>query len=124
MLMTLAMVVLLGAIIVIFSDEFIKLFKKLFNLKGAKLFLPLFIASWLIYSFDFWFLWAIFYAREIVHAVLDFLIMLMPFKKGAESVSLVILLTILAVAPVFIIDAIIRRNTYWGYKYPHITSII
>jgi hypothetical protein len=122
MLLTLTLVVLVGSIVVFFSEEFIKSFKKLFKIKGATLFLPLFVASWLVYSFDFWFLWTIFYLREIVYQVLIFLEWIMPFQRGAESVSIVILLTTLSVVPVIIIDVIMRKKTYWGYKYPYITS--
>lgn len=122
MLLTLALVVLLSAIIVFFSEEFIALFKKFFAIKGAKLFLPLFAASWFIYSFNFWVLWAIFYVREILHDVLDFLVRIMPFQKGAQSVALVFMLTVLSVIPVLILDVLKRRKSFKGYQYPYATS--
>lgn len=110
--MLLALVVLLGAIIVLFSEEFIKSFKKLWAIKGAKLLLPLFAASWFIYTFDFWFLWVIFYLSEFLHFILAFLIRLMPFQQGAKSVALVILLIFFSVVPVLIIDFFTRRKNY------------
>ncbi|CAM2771548.1 MULTISPECIES: hypothetical protein [Legionella] len=122
--MLLALVVLLGAIIVLFSEEFIKSFKKLWAIKGAKLLLPLFAASWFIYTFDFWFLWVIFYLSEFLHFILTFLIRLMPFQQGAKSVALVILLIFFSVVPVLIIDLFTRRKNYKGYQYPYITSTI
>ncbi|MBI2785413.1 MAG: hypothetical protein HYX60_03545 [Legionella longbeachae] len=122
MLVTLALVVLLGSIFVFFSDEFIKTFKKLFAIKGAKLFIPLLAASWFVYTFDFWCLWAIFYLREILRAVFVFVVSIIPVQPGATSIVLVILLTVLSVAPVWIMDALSRRKTYKGYKYPYITS--
>lgn len=120
--MLLALVILLGSIIVLFSEEFIKSFKKLWAIKGAKLLLPLFAASWFIYTFDFLFVWVIFYLIEFLHDTLAFLIRLMPFEQGAKSVALVILLTFFSVVPVLIIDFFIRRKNYKGYPYPYITS--
>lgn len=82
MLLTLALLVLLSSILVFFSEEFGKAIKKLFAIKGAKLIIPLFAASWLIYSYNFWVLWGIFYLREILHNVLNFLVQILPFQKG------------------------------------------
>ncbi|CEG58274.1 TPA: hypothetical protein F7001_02630 [Legionella pneumophila] len=122
--MLLALVVLLGAIIVLFSEEFIKSFKKLWAIKGAKLLLPLFAASWFVYTFDFWVLWVIFYLHQFLHDTLTFLITIMPFQQGAESVALVILLTFFSIVPVLIIDFFTRKKKYKGYQYPYITSTI
>ncbi|AUH72165.1 hypothetical protein [Legionella sainthelensi] len=124
MLVTLALLVFLGSILVFFSEEFIKIFKKLFAIKGAKLFIPLFLASWLIYTFDFWFLWIAFYLRETLLYVVMFLTSIMPFRTGANSVALVILLTTASVVPVFILDIQSRRKSFRKYKYPYVTSWI
>ncbi|KTD03275.1 hypothetical protein OQJ19_02095 [Fluoribacter gormanii] len=122
MLLTLALVVLFSAITVFFSEEFIKAFKKLFAIKGAKLLIPMFVASWFIYTFNFWFLWGIFYAREILHDVLNFLVRIMPFEKGAVSVVLVFMLTVLSVVPVLILDVLSRRKNFKGYQHPYVAS--
>ncbi|KTD41984.1 hypothetical protein [Legionella parisiensis] len=122
MLLTLALVVLLSAILVFFSEEFIKAFKKLFAIKGAKLFIPIFAASWLIYTFTFWCLWAIFYMREILQVIEDFLVRIMPFQNIAVPVVLIFMLTFLSVVPVLILDILSRRKKFKGYKYPYITS--
>lgn len=124
MLVTLALLVFLGSILVFFSEEFIKMFKKLFAIKGAKLFIPLFLASWLIYTFDFWFLWAVFYLRETLLYIMFFLTSIMPFQKGADSVALIILLTAVSVVPVLILDIQSRRKNFKKYKYPYVTSWI
>lgn len=124
MLVTLALVIFLAAITVFFSEEFIRAFKKLFAIKGTKLFLPLFAASWLIYTFDFWFLWTFFYVREILNGILAFLIDIMPFQQGKQSVALIILLTVLSVVPVIIIDVLNRRKSFKGFRYPYLTSTL
>ncbi|WP_412755841.1 hypothetical protein [Legionella bozemanae] len=122
MLLTLAWVVLLSAILVFFSEEFIKAFNKFFAIKGAKLFVPLFAASWLIYTFTFWCLWAIFYVREILYEVENFLVGIMPFQEIAVPVVLIFMLTFLSVVPVLILDILSRRKKYKGYQYPYVTS--
>ncbi|WP_454780669.1 hypothetical protein [Legionella sp. WA2022007384] len=122
MLLTLALVVLFSSIVVFFSEEFIKAFKKLFAIKGAKILIPMFAASWLIYTFNFWVLWAVFYAHEILQDVLNFLVRIMPFQKGAVSLVLVFMLTFLSVVPVLILDVISRRKSFKGYQHPYVAS--
>ncbi|MCE0723154.1 MULTISPECIES: hypothetical protein [Legionella] len=122
MLLTLALVVLLSSILVFFSEEFIKAFNKLFAIKGAKLLIPMFAASWLIYTFTFWCLWAIFYLREMLHEILNFLVRIMPFQQGAVSAVLIFMLTFLSVVPVLILDILSRRKRFKGYQYPYVTS--
>jgi hypothetical protein len=122
MLVTLALLVFLSSIVVFFSEEFIRLFKKFFAIKGTKLLFPLFALSWLIYSFDFWVMWGIFYVREKLYDALNYLVHIMPFRQGAMPVALVLMLTVLSVAPVFILDVHSRRRNYKGHQYPYITS--
>ncbi|HHI9989665.1 TPA: hypothetical protein ACQDQH_002762 [Legionella pneumophila] len=122
--MLFALVVLFGVVMVLFSEEFSKSLKKLWAIKGARLLLPLFAASWFIYTFDFLFVWVIFYLSKFLHEILAFLIRIMPFQQGAESIALVILLTFFSVVPVLIIDFFTRRKTYKSYPYPYITSTL
>jgi len=122
MLLTLALVILFGAILVFFSEEFGKTIKKLFAIKGAKLIKPLFVVSWLIFSFDFWVLWAILYLRDMLHAVLNFLVQIMPFQKWAVQVVQVFMLTFLSVVPVLILNFISQKKTFKSYKHPYLTS--
>lgn len=124
MLVTLALLVFMGAILVLFSDEFISTFKKLFAIRGAALFLPLFVASWLVYTFDFWWLWVLFYLREMIQDALTLLIRIMPFQHGAQSFALVLLLTFVSVVPVRIIDLLSRRKNFKGYPHIYVTSTV
>ena len=61
MLFTLAAVVFFAAIVTFFSQEFIGIFKKIFAIKGAKLILPLLLASWCIINFNYLVLWVVYY---------------------------------------------------------------
>lgn len=124
MYLTLALVVLFASIAVFFSQEFISVFKKLFAIKGVPLFLPLLVASWLIIAFNYWSLWIVYYYNEMLQIILTFMMHVIPFEKGAGSVALVILLTVISVLPVYLIDLLVRRQTYKPYKYLNITSAI
>jgi hypothetical protein len=124
MLATLALVVFLGSILIFFSDEFIKFFKKLSAVKGAKLFIPLFIASWFVSHYEFWVLLGMLYLRERLGYISNFLVQIMPFQLGSRFVVLIILLVFLSVVPVCVMDFLSRRKNYRGYKYPFVTSAI
>lgn len=124
MLITLALVVLFAAIMVFFSQEFIRTFKKIFAIKGAKLVLPLAAASWLVYNFDYWCLWVLYYIREVLNYLISLLSHIMPFHQYARSLSMIVLLTILSVVPVLVIDVIHRRRTYKPFAYPYLTSTL
>lgn len=124
MLVTLTLVILLAAIIVFFSQEFIQIFKTIFAIKGVMLFLPLFIVSWLIFTFDYWTLQVISYCQQILSEILTFLVSIMPFSFMAEHVSLIMILTSVSVLPVYLLDLIMRKKYFKGYQYPNVTSII
>lgn len=123
MYLTLALVVFFAAILVLFSQEFINIFKKIFAIKGAKLFLPLFIGSWLVVDFEDIFLWGIYYFRETLNAIVWFFSQIIPFQ-GAYSIVLIIWLTIISVVPVFLLDMYLVKKTYKHYEYPYITSTL
>lgn len=124
MFLTLALVVLGAAIAVFFSQEFYGMFKKLFAIKGVNLFLPLFIATWLVYSFDYSTLWVVYYYRELLEGIVELLVNIMPFQEFAEPIALVIVLFTISMLPVFLIDLFVRKRTFQqGYQYPYLTSM-
>ncbi|MFT4058313.1 MAG: hypothetical protein QM652_02060 [Legionella sp.] len=124
MLFTLTLVIIFASIVVFFSQEFGKAFKKFFAIKGVALFLPLLIGSWFIYAFDYWILWGVYYYRELLQVALHYIGNFMPFTLYAEEVALVILLWCVSVLPVIVIVHYVRRKSYKGYQYPNITSLI
>lgn len=124
MYLTLALVVLCAAIIVLFSQEFIRTFKNIFKIKGMILILPLAIASWLVYNFDYWVLWVLYYYREVLNAIISFLSGIMPFQQGASSIIAILLLTGLSVIPVFLLEWFLWKKHYKRYQYPYLTSTL
>ncbi|KTD31713.1 hypothetical protein Lmor_2589 [Legionella moravica] len=124
MLLTLALVVFAGAIMILFSQEFIRTFKKIFAIKGAKLFLPLIIGSWLVLNFDYLCLWGIYYYREVLNSIVDFLAGFIPFPSIGRPVVLIIVLTAISVVPVVLLDVYLVKKTFKRYEYPYLTSTL
>ena len=124
MLFTLTLVILLGAITVFFSQEFLGVIKKIFAVKGVKLFLPLLVASWFVFSYGDWVIFALTYYRETLVKVLTFIDAIIPFPQIAEHVAIVIVLTLVSVLPVYLIDLFMRKRSYKSYNYPQTTSLL
>ena len=124
MLFTLTLVILLGAITVFFSQEFLGVIKKIFAVKGVKLFLPLLVASWFVFSYGDWVIFVLTYYRETLVKVLTFIVAIIPFPQIAEHVAIVIVLTLVSVLPVYLIDLFMRKRSYKSYNYPQTTSLL
>lgn len=124
MLYTLAFIVMLSAIVLFFSQEFIRVFKRIFEIPGAKLLLPLAVVSWLISEFHDEFLVCVLYAQKSLLDILAFLTQLLPFQLGASSVVLILFLTLITVVPVFVLHVYLLKKNYQGYQYPYLTSTL
>jgi len=120
MYITLILAVLFTAIVVFFSQEFINMFKKIFAIPGAKLILPLMLASWLVEYFEDWLLWILLGIKNALHQVVYWLNALIPFERGSISIAHTILLFLLASLPVWILIAVVKyKGKYdpWPYTY-------
>lgn len=124
MYITLALVVLLGAILVLFSQDFIKFIKKIFGIKGAILILPIALASWCVYTFNYYVLWGLYYCHEALQAIIAFFATFIPFQSIAVPLITILFLTFIAVAPVFLLDWYLWKKSYKHYKYPYVTSTL
>lgn len=124
MLLTLALVVIGASIAVFFSQEFMRTFKRIFALPGVKLFAPLIFASWLVYTFDHWVLWGVFYYRETLFACFHFFEDLLPIHAWTQPILLVLFIWGVTILPVLALDYYCRRKSHHGYPYPVVTSVI
>ena len=122
MLLTLALVIFAAAIITLFSQEFIGLFKKIISIKGAELILPLAAASFVVYKFDFWFVWVLHYYRVILSHMVLYIAWIFPSYTFFTYIAIIAVLTILSVAPVILLDWIFRKRAFKPYPYPYLTS--
>lgn len=124
MLVTVALLVFLTAIVVFFTDEFIRMFNKLFAIREVKLFFPLLIASYLVYNYEYFALWMSYYCRQVLGDMLTFLVGIMPVFDASRSIAVVIILTLTSVLPVLIMDIFLHKKKLKGYEYPYLTSTI
>lgn len=124
MLFTLAMVVFMGGIFICFSQEFIRVFKKILEVKGAKLILPLMLGSLLVAQFDLIILWGLYYYREVLTSVVLFVNHPFATSPLAYPIILIILLTLISVIPVLLLELFWWKRSYKHYPLPNLTSII
>lgn len=124
MLLTLALVVFAGAIITLFSQEFFSLFKKIMKIKGAKLIIPLAIASWAVVTCDYWFIWGLNGYRDMLHTILNAMVWVMPSYPICTYIVIILFLTVISVGPVMLLDLIFLKRTYKYYPCPYLTSIL
>ena len=124
MLYTLAALIVFSAIMVFFSQEFVSVFKRILEIKGAKLVLPIVLGSYLIFVFEEWVIYFLSHYRDFLQAVNDFLTRILPFDGYSSQVSLVIIFSLISVIPVYLLDWYLVKRTFHKYKYPYITSSI
>lgn len=117
-LLTLAAVILAAAIVVFFSHEFAGVFKKIFAIKGAKLVLPLALASYIVYQFELWVSWALYYFREVMQNILNVLNVLFP-----NTISEILLLMLLSIGMKIILDLIASKRSYKPYVYTNVSIL-
>lgn len=125
MLFTLAAVVFFAAIMTFFSQEFIRMFKKIMAIKGAKLVLPLLAASWLVLTYDYWALWVVYYFRELLNGIVMMIAYIIPFGQISYYVASILVLTIISVAPILCFDYFVyRKKNYKPYPHSYLVSTI
>lgn len=124
MFVTLVLLVLGAAIVVFFSEEFAGLIKKAAHVPGVKLFVPLFIASWLVVSFEYWLWRALFYLHQFIAFDVDLLMKLLPFQWGAEKTAQIINLALMTLAPVLLFAWLYKRRHHRPFAYMGLLLII
>ena len=101
MLLTIALTVLCGAVCIFFSQEFIRIHKKIMLIPGVKLLLPLVLASLLIEMYEEWGRWLLIRLQTVLHQMFYKLSTLLPFETGAIFFIRVMYLFILAGLPLW-----------------------
>lgn len=124
MLVTLAIGIFSCAIMVIFANEFGSLFKKIFAIRGAKLFLPLIGASLVAVLYEPWLLMSLLYLKETLFAIIKLLASIFPFHFGAFSIAAVAVIMILTVFPVYVLNIISIRKTHFSFAWAQILNAL
>lgn len=92
---TIIFLVIIFAIIVLFSDDFAKLGRKIFEIRGMKLLLPLLAASTVISYFSFFFIWMLDVLINSLAFVIESLANILPL--GSYSVFFAIIFLLMTV---------------------------
>jgi len=123
-LLIVALLVLICSITVMFSQEFGRLFKKIFAIPGMKLILPLAVLTTLIVNYEDWVLWSLIKSQNFL---LDLTILLangMPFDTGAASIANILVLIALTLLPVFAFNVWYQRKNYHLFPYSYLVSTV
>jgi len=123
-MLTLVLIVCIAAIFCFFSQEFIQLLKKIFAIRGVLLLLPLALASWFVFNYDYLVLWGLYYIRDVLNHMNGLLINALPEKQYSADIILIVLLTAFSVVPVAILNLLSYRKTHQPYSHPYLVSTL
>ena len=120
-LTTISLVVFCASIAVFFAQEFGRVFKKILAIPGAKLLLPLFLASSLIIIYEEIGHWLLLRVQITLHQLIFKLDTVVPFETGSISLTRIISLFIIGSLPIWVShwSALSKKNqephagTYW-----------
>lgn len=113
MLLSYSLIVLVVAVLILFSHEFGGGFKKLFSFPGVKLIVPLFIASFIIEYYEAFFLWLLTEINAMVHWCLTQL----ELKIAAGSILIkIFFLTLIACLPYGALTALNKLRKMPAYS--------
>ncbi len=118
----LCLIVLITSIIGFFSQEFIRLFKRVWAIPGAKLVVPLLIASLIAEWFALWGWKSLFSFQTGLSFVEHGLANLLPVQTGALMVTRVVLLVLIPGIPVWVTWFMTRKKKisnalFWVYRF-------
>lgn len=119
---TLALVIIGFAIAVFFSQEFAKLFKKIFAVPGMRLVLPLFLLTTLIVYYEEIVFLGLSFIQSNFHAFSRKLAAMLPFNKAALALVKIFLLVIFSLIPVLGLTYWMRKKMHQPFNYSYLTS--
>ncbi|MFZ4077168.1 MAG: hypothetical protein ACOYKA_04195 [Legionellaceae bacterium] len=115
---TMVILVVLASIIIFFSEELSKIFKKIIKIKGASLILPLLFASWVVVHYDARLSYALLAMQRYLHQFILSFAQAFPFKWGAVSIVTFFFLTSFSALPAYVFYEVavrkkMRHAEYW-----------
>ena len=115
MMLVLALAMLGMSIAVIFSQEFVRIFKKIASIPGVTLLVPLAFASWFIELYEDWGHWLLLRWRVFIDQGLHAVALALPFGKASHSFARILFLFLLATVPVWLARLVAKKR---GIKRP------
>ena len=120
----LILIICLIAVLAFFSQEISGTLKKIFAIKGAKLFLPLALASWFVVANDSLVLSGLSYVEGILSTIYLPIMHIVPSNKYVMDVVEVLFIMFLTMGPVIALNFWSIKKTYKPYPYPYLLSTL
>lgn len=112
MFMTLLLLILGAAILIFFSTEFAGMAKRILDLPGMKLCLPLVLISWLIERYAFWVLWGLLWLQKGLWDTQAYLSEVFSFSRFKMEMAQGSLLLLAAMIPFLLLRWLKKRKPY------------
>lgn len=125
MILTIALIVLLSSIAAFFSQEFARLVKRIFDIPGAKLILPLIAASFILEVYEDWGHWFLIWLQAAMHQLVYQLASLAPFKTGSIHLARMLFLFVLASVPMWFFHLkAIKKRSYHPHTFAYYAGLL
>lgn len=118
------MIICTTSILCFFSQEFQRVLKKIFAIKGTKLMLPLLLASTVVFVYEFLVVDLLLYIQDKLLNINILLNSILPQYKYTPDLILILLLTSVTLIPVGVLHYFSYRRTRRPYLHPYIVSTI
>ncbi|KTD01995.1 hypothetical protein Lgee_0791 [Legionella geestiana] len=115
-LYTLTLVVLAGALVIVFIQDIAKIFKRLAKIPGVLLFGPLLTVSAALYAWEVYAYISLVHIQAVYFWPVNWL--QSQYGENARLAGLTALLTLTALLPVLLIDIWLRRTRFYGLDHP------
>lgn len=116
-LTTISLAIVGCAIAGVFSQEFVRVFKKIIQIPGVKLILPLSLASLIVLYYQVWFFWGLRFLASLLYQIVWLLHQIVPFAKTAFFFEKVVLLVLISLIPSLIVYCRCRGREPLLYYY-------
>ncbi len=101
-LLSFALIIVISAVFLAFSQEFIQMVRKIASKPAMMLLLPLVLASWLIEIYEQWGRWLLLWCRAHLHLIINRTAQLLPFQTGSLLLIRIVSLFLLACFPAWL----------------------
>lgn len=123
-MLALILVVVLGTTVVLFSEEIIEMFKKIFAIPGLLLFIPLIMATFLFIYGELPILAVLLAIQKFLVKLISTIANSLPFGIFSTYIVSIFVIVILTCLPVFLLDLWLKKKKRNGFAYHYLTSTI
>ncbi|CDZ77660.1 hypothetical protein BN59_01950 [Legionella massiliensis] len=121
--LALSIVVLTCSIVVFFAKEFGEGIKKIMSIRGMPLFLPLSLTTLFVVYYEANVVTVLTGLQSLLSLLIETLASLLPFKRLANFMANILVITAFPFLPVLVIKAWYKRKSFNTFKYEGITLL-